>query len=181
MGFLSQIQEKVTSAMLTVPTTKDWIVAAVLLLIVAATCLPLGLWCKFLDVRTPKLSAIKTIRILVDRLLFPCFAEELIFRVLLLPVKNNLISIKVKLLLGAVSLTAYVASHPINATLFYKQASETFINPFFLFSTTVLGIACTFAYTISGSIWTPIAIHWITVIGWLLALGGYSKLGFTEK
>lgn len=160
---------------------KDWMVIAILLLIIMTTCLPLGLWCNFLSIKIPELSATKTIRVLVNRFLFPCFAEELIFRVLLLPAKNSPIPIQTQLLLGAVSLAAYVASHPLNATLFYKQASEIFTNPFFLFSTTILGIACTFAYMTSGSIWTPIAIHWITIISWLLALGGYSKLGFTEK
>lgn len=181
MEFLARIYEKVISAVLTIPTMKDWMVAIILLLIIMATCLPLGLWCNFLSIRIPELSAIKTIHILVNRFLFPCFAEELIFRVLLLPAKNSSIPIKTQLFLGAVSLTAYVASHPLNASLFYKQASEIFTNPFFLLLTTILGIACTLAYVTSGSIWTPIAIHWITIISWLLALGGYSKLGFTEK
>jgi len=181
MEFLAQIYEKVVSAMLTIPTMKDWMVATILLLIIMVTCLPLGLWHKFLDIRIPELSATKTISVLVNRFLFPCFAEEFIFRVLLLPAKNSLIPIKTQLFLAAVSLIAYVASHPLNATLFYKQASGIFNTPFFLLSTTILGIACTLAYVASGSIWTPIAIHWITIISWLLALGGYSKLGFTEK
>jgi len=167
--------------MLTIPTIKDWIVATILLLIIMVTCLPLGLWCNFLDIRTPKVSATRTISVFVNRFLFPCFAEELIFRVLLLPAKNSPISIKTQLFLGVVSLTTYVASHPLNATLFYKQASGIFTNSFFLLSTTILGIACTLSFMTSGSIWTPIAIHWITIIGWLLVLGGYSKLGFTEK
>jgi predicted Abi (CAAX) family protease len=181
MEVLVQIYEKVISAMLAIPTMKDWIVATILLLIIMVTCLPLGLWCKFLEIRIPELSATEAISVLVSRFVFPCFAEELIFRVLLLPGKNSYVSITTQLFLGIASLIAYVASHPLNATLFYKKASEIFTNPFFLISTTILGIACTLAYMTSGSIWTPIAIHWITVISWLLALGGYSKLGFTEK
>jgi predicted Abi (CAAX) family protease len=181
MEFLAQIYEKVASAMLAIPTMKDWIVATILLLIIIVTCLPLGLWCKFLEIRIPELSSTEAISVLVSRFLFPCFAEELIFRVLLLPENNNYTPITIQLFLGVASLIAYVASHPLNATLFYKKALGIFANPFFLFSTTILGIACTLAYVTSGSIWTPTAIHWITIVSWLLALGGYSKLGFTEK
>jgi predicted Abi (CAAX) family protease len=181
MVSLTQIYEKVISATLTIPTMEDWAVAVILLLIIMAVCLPLGLWCNFLIIRAPTLSAAKTTSVLVGRFLFPCFAEELIFRVLLLPEKSSIIPMKTQLLLGVMSLTSYVASHPLNAILMYKQASGVFANPFFLFSTTILGVTCTFAYIASGSIWTPVAIHWITIITWLLALGGYSKLGFTEK
>ena len=94
MKFLARIYEKVISAILTIPTMKDWMVATILLLVIMVTCLPLGLWCKFLDIRIPELSATKTISVLVNRFLFPCFAEELIFRVLLLPAKNSPIPIK---------------------------------------------------------------------------------------
>ena len=132
MEFLAQIYEKAISAILTIPTTKDWMVAAILLLVITVTCLPLGLWCGFLEFRIPAISATKIVGALVNRFLFPCFAEEFIFRVLLLPEKSSSVPIITRLLLGAVSLTAYVASHPLNASLFYKQASGIFTNPFFL-------------------------------------------------
>ncbi|ALF54884.1 hypothetical protein ACX27_21950 [Nostoc piscinale CENA21] len=181
MEFLIQIYEKVISAVLTLPTMKDWIVAIILVVIIIVTCLPLGLWYRFLELKIPQLSATEVISILVNRFLFPCFAEELIFRVLLLPEKNSYAPITTQLFLGIASLIAYVVSHPLNATLFYKKALGIFTNQFFLFSTAILGITCTLAYVTSGSIWTPTTIHWITIISWLLALGGYSKLGFTEK
>lgn len=181
MEFSVQIHEKTISALLTIPTAKDWIVATILLVIVVVSCLPLGLWYRFLEFKIPEFSFAEIISILANRFLFPCFAEELIFRVLLLPEKNSYTSITTQLFSGILSLIVYVASHPLNAVLFYKKALGTFTNPFFLFSTTILGIACTLAYVTSGSIWTPATIHWITVISWLLVLGGYSKLGFTEK
>jgi predicted Abi (CAAX) family protease len=181
MDLLAQTYEKAVSAILTMPTSRNWIVALLLLLIIVLSCLPLGLWCRFLEFKIPKLSIVEFIVVLVNRFLFPCFAEELTFRVLLLPGKNDYTSTTTHLFLGIVSLIAYVASHPLNATLFYRKASGIFTHPFFLLSTTILGIACTSAYSESGSIWTPVAVHWITVVSWLLVLGGYSKLGFTEK
>ncbi len=32
------------------------------------------------------------------------------------------------------------------------------------------------AYLQSGSLWTPVVIHWLAVVVWLLFLGGYRKL-----
>ncbi len=71
MEFLAQIYEKVISAILAIPTTKDWIVATMLLLMIISICLPLGIWCKFLEIRIPKLSARGVISVLVSRFLFP--------------------------------------------------------------------------------------------------------------
>lgn len=181
MDLLAQTYEKVILAVLAVPTMKSWIIALLLLLVIVLFCLPIGLWCNFLEIKMPKLSFVKVIGILANRFLFPCLAEELIFRVLLLPGNNSHTSITTQLLLGVASLTTYVVSHPLNAILFYRKGLEVFTNPFFLLSTTILGIACTITYVESGSIWTPVVVHWITIIGWLLALGGYSKLGFIEE
>lgn len=181
MDLLAQTYEKVILAVLAVPTIKSWIIALLLLLVIVLFCLPIGLWCNFLENKKQKLSFMKFIGILASRLLFPCLAEELIFRVLLLPEKNTPTSIKTQILLGVVSLTTYVVSHPVNATLFYRRALGVFTHPFFLLSTTILGLACTITYVESGSIWTPVAVHWITIIGWLLTLGGYSKLRFVEE
>ena len=181
MKFLAQICEKATSAILTIPTINNWIVALLLLLIITAVCLPLGLWCRFLEIKIPKLSIMKVISVLVNRFLFPCLAEELIFRVLLLPAKNSHASIKTHIVLEGVSLTAYVISHPLNAFIIYRKALKTFTNPFFLLSTSILGISCTVLYVESSSIWISTIFHWIVVITWLIVLGGYSKLGFKEN
>ncbi len=178
MDFLAQAYEKVVLAVRTVPTIKNWIVVLLLLLIIMLVCLPIGFWCKFLEIKIPELSAIEFIRILISRFLFPCFAEELLFRVLILPGKNNHASITTQLVLVVLSITVYVASHPLNVILFYKRALKIFTNPFFLLSTSVLGISCTVTYIESGSIWTAVILHWIIVVTWLIVLGGYSKLGF---
>lgn len=178
MDFFFQIYHKTVLALRTIPTRKSWIIAFFLLLVIILLCLPLGLWSNFLEVSVLKLSFLEVVRILVSRFFFPCLAEELIFRVLLLPGKNSHTSMRTKLFARIVSLTAYVAGHPLNAALFYQKALGVFTEPFFLLSTAILGIACTVTYLESGSIWTPVAVHWITVMGWLLMLGGYSKLGF---
>jgi predicted Abi (CAAX) family protease len=41
-------------------------------------------------------------------------------------------------------------------------------DPRFLVQVTLLGLACSLAYLVSGSIWPPVLIHWLTVVVWLL-------------
>ncbi|MBE9125153.1 MULTISPECIES: type II CAAX prenyl endopeptidase Rce1 family protein [unclassified Coleofasciculus] len=143
---------------------------------VALICLPIGFQSGLLEVRMLPLSFIGIVKILVSRFFFPAFAEELLFRVLLLPRKTSNTPIIIQLIMVFISLVLYVVGHPINAFLFYKKAFDILTNSVFLLSTLVLGIALTISYLQSDSIWTSIAIHWIVVVTWLLILDGYSKL-----
>jgi len=70
----------------------------------------------------------------------------------------------------------FVVYHPLNALSFFSQGLETFFNSAFLLLATLLGITCSIAYLQSGSLWTPVVIHWLAVVVWLLFLGGYRKL-----
>jgi predicted Abi (CAAX) family protease len=75
-----------------------------------------------------------------------------------------------------ISIVIYVIGHPIFAALFYQKAFGVFTNSGFLLSTLILGITLTISYWHSRSIWSPVVIHWIVVIVWLLIFDGYSKL-----
>lgn len=66
--------------------------------------------------------------------------------------------------------------HPLNALTFFPKANVTFLNYTFLSLTTLLGIICVIAYWQSGSVWLSVILHWITVITWLIGLGGYGRL-----
>ncbi|WP_293204846.1 MULTISPECIES: hypothetical protein [unclassified Microcoleus] len=46
----------------------------------------------------------------------------------------------------------------------------------FLLLAAVLGVACSIAYLLIGSIWPAVVIHWLGVTVWLLLLGGYRRL-----
>ncbi|WP_446375458.1 CPBP family glutamic-type intramembrane protease [Coleofasciculus sp. E2-BRE-01] len=176
MNFRDRIYHKVISALLTVPTLESWLVTVFLLLVIALTCLPIGFYSGLLDVRILHLSFLGIVKILVSRFFFPCFAEELLFRVLPLPSKTSNIPIKSQLIMAFISIVVYVVAHPIFAFLVYQKAFGVFTNPGFLLSTLILGITLTISYWHSRSIWSPIVIHWIVVIVWLLIFDGYSKL-----
>ena len=176
MNFRDRIYHKVISALLTVPTLESWLMTVFLLLVIALTCLPIGFYSGLLEIRILPLSFLGIVKILVSRFFFPCFAEELLFRVLLLPNPTPNTSVNIQLTMAFISIVLYVIGHPIFAALVYQKAFGVFTNPGFLLSTLILGIMLTISYWHSRSIWPPIVIHWIVVIVWLLIFDGYSKL-----
>lgn len=111
-------------------------------------------------------------------LLFPATAEELFFRVLFLPHQIEQASDDSQYFWAIISLILFVIYHPLNASLFMRNAKKTFSSFFFLISATILGIICAIAYLGSGSIYPSIVIHWIVVVIWLLCFGGYQKLNY---
>jgi predicted Abi (CAAX) family protease len=176
MNFLERIYHKSVSALRTVPTLESWFVTSFLLLVIALICLPIGFKSGLLEVRILPLSFLGIVKILVSRFFFPCFAEELLFRVLLLPRPTPNTPVNIQLTMAFISIVIYVIGHPIFAALFYQKAFGVFTNSGFLLSTLILGITLTIAYWHSRSIWSPVVIHWIVVIVWLLIFDGYSKL-----
>jgi predicted Abi (CAAX) family protease len=107
----------------------------------------------------------------------PAFVEELVFRVLLLPRDAASVPRRKLMAVTAAALLAFVASHPINGWLFRPAALGLFTSPIFLTCATLLGVACTAAYFVSQSIWPPMAIHWLTVVVWIVLLGGQGLVG----
>ena len=114
---------------------------------------------------------------MVSVLVHPAFVEELIFRALLVPRRTEAMPRSGLYARAGLALLVYVAAHPLNALLFWPAALPVFANPFYLTLASLLGLTCTAAYLISGSIWPPVAIHWLTVVLWLLLLGGQRRLG----
>ena len=106
-------------------------------------------------------------------LVAPSGLEEVVFRGFLLPRLGE----QGALPYAALSLGLYVLSHPANALLLRPAALPVFADPRFLALVTLLGAACTAAAWVSGSLWPPILIHWLTVFVWLGFLGGRAALG----
>ncbi|HEY5141419.1 MAG TPA: CPBP family glutamic-type intramembrane protease, partial [Methylococcales bacterium] len=77
------------------------------------------------------------------------------------------------------SLTLFVLYHPINALTLYKAGNPTLFQPIFLGLTALLGLTCTIAYLVTGSLWTISFIHWVVVVIWLFCLSGWAKLNTT--
>ncbi len=110
---------------------------------------------------------------------FPGFSSDergTIFRVLLLPNPVEKAGTIAQWGAATISLFLFVIYHPANAYTFFPAGRKVFVHPVFLFLAALLGLICTLAYLHSGSLWTPVFLHWIVVAVWLLLLGGYQKL-----
>ena len=162
------------------PTVPDWLNGIVLILVYAVIALPIGFWLNFLQLDIQYSRKI-VIKIMTTSLIAPAILEELVFRVILLPQPSKYVSFKAVLVCSIVSILLFIIYHPLNGITFFSAGRETFFNPVFLFLAALLGLICTIAYLQSGSIWISVVIHWLTVVTWLLCLGGIQKLKIIQQ
>jgi len=173
---ISLIKFRLVNSFSTLPSSNDWVWTTILLLVFSSIIIPLGFKLKFLKAEFPEISWKVISRLILITLFLPVTAEEVFFRVLLLPHKTEQASLAYQWIFGSISLALFIIYHPLNATFFIKNARTTFSSFAFLTSAAILAIVCTIAYLKSGSIYPPITLHWIFVLGWLLGLGGYQRL-----
>ncbi|MFN7900288.1 MAG: type II CAAX prenyl endopeptidase Rce1 family protein [Synechococcaceae cyanobacterium] len=109
-------------------------------------------------------------------LLMPAFVEELLFRGLLLP--NSVAGVEPAAMVGWVGLSVglFVLYHPLAGRLWYPQGRLLFETPAFLIECGLLGLACSLAYGLSGSLWWAVLLHWLAVLLWLEPLQGRQRL-----
>lgn len=138
--------------------------------------LPLGLLTGLLEWAPAQLSWLRALRVAVTVLMAPAILEEFVWRGLCLPHPLENPSLSSRWGWGIISLSLYLVSHPLNSMTFYPGSLEMFTLPIFLASVVALGLICMAAYWRSGSIWLPVAIHWLVVMAWLLLFNGYNRL-----
>ena len=108
--------------------------------------------------------------------IFPSLLEEMFFRGVLIPNDAASRSKPGIVTYIAISTAAFVLWHPANALTVNRTAAGIFLDPAFLLIVTLLGMTCSISYVFSRSLWTPIIIHWLTVVAWVIFLGGRNKL-----
>ncbi|MBD2501586.1 CPBP family intramembrane metalloprotease [Anabaena azotica FACHB-119] len=172
----SRLIYRLRLAFSTLPNIQAWLTTVVILLLFTAIALPLGFYTHFLKFEFLLTSPVKIILIIAGCLIIPAILEELVFRVLLLPHLTENTAIIQQLFWGFTSLISFIIYHPLEGLTVYPPGKETSLNPVFLLLVALLGIVCNFAYYQSGSIWTPVFIHWVIVVAWLLFFGGYAQI-----
>lgn len=107
---------------------------------------------------------------------FPSFLEEAFFRGLLIP--NDAIDRGAPKIIFYVFLSTalFVLWHPANAMTINRSAAAVFLDPYFLAITGLLGFTCSVSYIFSRSLWLPVAVHWMTVVAWVIFFGGRNKI-----
>ncbi|MBF2067697.1 MAG: CPBP family intramembrane metalloprotease [Calothrix sp. C42_A2020_038] len=163
-------------ASLKIPTQQDGFVIGTTLFIYSLIALPIGLKSRFLQLQIWPASYLDKALLILRCLFLPAISEELFFRVVLIPHPMETTNWLIWILAVLLSLVLFIIYHPINGKTFFKQAHTTFFNRIFLFLATLLGIACTIAYVVTGSFFVIVMIHWIVVVVWLIAFGGIKQL-----
>jgi predicted Abi (CAAX) family protease len=163
-------------ASLVIPRFQDWLAVVLLLVIYSAIAIPIGFKFKFLQIQIWSANWIDKSFLILRCLFMPAILEELVFRVFLLPHPTEIINWFNWVLSGLVSLLLFIAYHPLNAMTFFKKGLPTFFNLVFLGLAALLGLICTVAYAVTGSLWAIVLIHWAVVVVWLIVFGGIGKL-----
>jgi predicted Abi (CAAX) family protease len=172
---LSAALRRILVSFILLPSAQGWAITFGLLMGYAAIAIPIGLKFQFLQWRPRLQNPIQLTFTLIGLFFCPAFFEELFFRVILLPYPDGYFSLGSQFGLILLSLALFVFYHPLNALTFYKVGNPIFFNPTFLGLTALLGITCTIAYLVTGSIWTISVLHWIVVSVWLLGFNGLSQ------
>lgn len=98
----------------------------------------------------------------------PAFAEEIVFRGLLMPVPG-IASMRLGMWL---SIVLFVLWHPLQAWIFGPPWAGLFLAPAFLAAVLVLAIGLTHVRIVTGSLWPAILGHWLLIVVWKLLFGG---------
>jgi predicted Abi (CAAX) family protease len=158
--------------LVTVPRGSDILFSLVVFLVYMAVALPLGFYSGFFTIGVLKANIWVMMALPVSLFFIPALFEEAVFRGLLLPHKARKVSTKGLMFYAAFSIVVFIAWHPINAMTINPLAYPLFTNPVFLCLVALLAMACTITYLKTGSLWVPIAMHWLTVLAWVFFLGG---------
>ncbi|MDM7953961.1 MAG: CPBP family glutamic-type intramembrane protease [Cyanobium sp. CZS 25K] len=167
---------RLMDAVFTPLTGSGLALSALLLGVYAAVALPLGRASGFLPAQRPRVRHLALLRQALALLLMPSLFEEVLFRAALLPHPLEGVNGWSNAAWGALSVGLFVAWHPVAGRLWYPQGRRLFDDGRFLLLTSLLGVTCVIAYQATGSIWSPVLIHWLVVVVWLELLGGRWRL-----
>lgn len=170
MTFIKTYLRDNLAAGLTTSPLRAWRISGLLALAYAIPALALGLASGLLQ---PGLVEARFFILLpLSLFLFPSLLEEAFFRGLLIPRDTARRGPGAVVFFTLLSTLTFVAWHPLNALTINPTAREVFLNPTFLGIVFLLGLSCSLAYIYSRSLWVPVIIHWLTVVVWVLFLGG---------
>jgi len=166
------LRRRLIRAFTTVPDAAAWRDTAIIYAGFLVLAVPLAALRGLVVPVATQLEPLEVLRLAGRALIVPSLFEELLYRVLLNPHRSEHRFESRRWFWGGVSIALYVASHPVGTWLLRPWASGVLAAPDFLLIVGLLGGATLLAYWRSGSLWPPLVLHWLTVVGWLLLGGG---------
>jgi predicted Abi (CAAX) family protease len=160
----------------TLPKGADLVFSVLVFLIYMVVALPLGFCSGFFHIEILRTHIWVMIALPVSLFFLPALFEEVVFRGFLLPHKERAVPTLHVLFYAVFSIALFIAWHPINAMTINHPAFSMFTNPVFLSLAALMAVACTITYLKTGSLWVPIAIHWLTVVAWVFLFNGRNVL-----
>ncbi len=150
-----------------IPTRRDWLELLGFAVVFIGLALPFGLIFGVISFQAnPSLERVAIFTFY--SIFIPAFAEEFVFRGLLLPDKERGMAWGS----AVVSVAAYVAWHPLVAWTILPSARALYFDPFFLVIVAGLGCVLTISVLRSRSLWPAVTFHWLVVVSWKAVLGG---------
>lgn len=172
---LSRLLNRLLGAVLAPFRFHEWAVFLLILGMYGAIAIPVGIKTGFLTPVYAGLTAPQATKLVVRIFFLPALVEEFV-RVLILPHPTEGMSYLAWWLWANLALFLYVIYHPLNARTFYPAGNPLFFSKPFLLLCTLLGIACTALYALTGSLMGLVLFHWTVVAVWILSFGGYKQL-----
>ncbi len=172
LGVLTLIARRIQKALTTAPRARNYFDLLLVSVVFGVLVVPFGLWTGFLEISGPQDSLGILMAYSLVAFVLPATAEELVFRVVLLPHKDEKVSLRAKVLWTVLALIVFVMWHPVNAYFFLPWTRSLFYRWDFLVAAAFLGFAATVLYFRSGSIWPGVIFHWAVVVGWKMGCGG---------
>jgi predicted Abi (CAAX) family protease len=164
----------------TIPSAKDWFITLGILLGFGAIALLFGFSQNFLRWNPWQAPWYRQLAACLRSLIVPALLQEYIFRVLLIPYPKNWIPagrwwawalLALGLFVGfQVLYIRFVKRLPLK--LWNESRYSIIANPIYISLITILGLACTITYRLTGSLWTITCVHWVFISVWWLLLGG---------
>lgn len=99
----------------------------------------------------------------VSRRILPAIAEELVFRGLLLPSPLEGVGALAMVPWLALSVGLFVAWHTVRIRLRRGGSPVRLADRRLVVRMSLLGVACSLAYVVGGSLWPPVLIHWLAL------------------
>lgn len=164
----------------TIPTGFDWLKTLGILLGFAAIALPIGFSNGFFRWH-PQQPWYHQLGMLLRLLFVPALLQEYVFRVLLIPYPVDWLPETTWWGWAILALGIFVGFQWLYARWNLPSWYATIPHSTFLILMTLLGLACTVAYRLTGSLWTIAVIHWIAVSGWWLFLNQNHPLSWSKN
>jgi predicted Abi (CAAX) family protease len=166
---IETLRRRMWAALITWPDAQGWRLAAAIGAGTLAVMAVIGFASGFYALHPTRFEGLP-LRLLTV-LVAPAIGEELPFRGLLVPGRDD---VRRPWLTLALVTTVFTAWHVVEATTFLPAARAVFLRPDFLACAATLGLGCGVVRWRTNSLWPAVALHWLAVTIWQTWLGGFT-------